>query len=65
MAKQKPMKWTANIVRGDEVIPYETLTEEEKNESRIRMSRRPIEAVERSRGNEVTWLDPPPDTVTA
>lgn len=65
MAKQKLMKWTANIVRGDEVIPYETLTEEEKAQYGIRMERTAIEAVERSRGNEVIWHNHPPDTVTA
>lgn len=65
MAKQEPMKWTAKVVRGDEVIPYESLTEEEQNERRIKWDRKGIEAVEQSRGNEVIWHNPPPDTVTA
>ena len=65
MAKHKPLTWTAKVVRGDEVIPYESLTEEEKNGLRKRLNRRSIEAVERSRGNEVIWHNSPPDTVTA
>ena len=65
MAKQKPLTWTAKVVRGDDVIPYECLTEEEKDELGKRLTRRSIEAVERSRGNEVIWHNPPPDTVTA
>ena len=65
MAKQKPLTWTAKVVRGDEVIPYETLTEEEKNELGKRLTRRSIEAVARARGCEVEFHDPPPGTVTA
>jgi hypothetical protein len=65
MAKQKPLTWTAKVVRGDDVIPYETLTEEEKVQYGIRMERTAIEAVERPRGNEVIWHNHPPDTVTA
>ena len=65
MAKQKPLTWTAKVVREDEVIPYETLTEEEQKELRKRLNRRSIEAVEQSRGHEVIWHNHPPDTVTA
>ena len=65
MAKQEPMKWTAKVVRGDEVIPYESLTEEEQNERRIKWDRKGIEAVERMKGREIDWIETPPDTVTA
>lgn len=65
MAKHKPLTWTAKVVRGDEVIPYESLTDEEKNELGKRLTRRSIEAVERMRGREIDWIETPPDTVTA
>lgn len=65
MAKQKPLTWTAKVVRGDEVIPYESLTEKEKDELGIRLTRRSIEVVERMNGREIEWIEPPPDTVTA
>ena len=65
MAKHKPLTWTAKVVRGDEVIPYESLTEKEKDELGIRLTRRSIEVVERMNGREIEWIEPPPDTVTA
>lgn len=65
MAKQKPLKWTAKVVRGDEVIPYESLSEEEKDELGTRLTRRSIEELARARGCEVEFHEPPPDTVTA
>lgn len=65
MAKQKPLTWTAKVIRGDEVIPYESLTEKEKDELGIRLTRRSIEVVERMNGREIEWIEPPPDTVTA
>lgn len=65
MAKQEPLKWTAKVVRGDEVIPYESLSEEEKDNLGVNMTRRSIEAVERMRGREIDWIKTPPDTVTA
>lgn len=65
MAKHKPLTWTAKVVRGDEVIPYESLSEEEKDNLGVNMTRRSIEAVERMRGREIDWIETPPDTVTA
>ena len=65
MAKHKPLTCTTKVVRGDEVIPYESLSEEEKDELGIRLTRRSIEAVERMRGREIDWIETPPDTVTA
>ena len=65
MAKKEPLKWTAKVIRGDEVIPYESLTEKEKDELGIRLTRRSIEVVERMNGREIEWIEPPPDTVTA
>ena len=65
MAKQKPLTWTAKVVRGDEVIPYDSLSEEEKDELGKRLTRKGIEAVARARGCEVEFRDPPPGTVTA
>ena len=65
MAKKEPLKWTAKVVRGDEVIPYESLSEEEKDELRIKWDRTGIKEVERMRGREIDWIETPPDTVTA
>ena len=57
MAKQEPLKWTAKVVRGDKVIPYESLSEGEKDELGKRLTRRSIEAVARVRGCEVEFFD--------
>ena len=65
MAKKEPLTWTAKVVRGDEVIPYDSLTEEEKDELGKRLTRRSIEAIAKARGCEVEFHDPPPGTVTA
>ena len=65
MAKKPVLKWTAKVVRGDEVIPYESLSEEEKDNLGVNMTRRSIEAVEMMRGREIDWIETPPDTVTA
>lgn len=65
MAKQKPLKWTANVVRGDEVIPYSSLSEEEKDAQGIRTRKAGIKAVANARGYEVDFHEPPPETHTA
>lgn len=65
MAKQEPLKWTAKVVRGDNVIPYESLTEEEKDALGRRLTRKSIEAVARSRGLEVEFINYLSGTVTA
>lgn len=65
MAKKPELKWTANVMRGDEVIPYNSLSEEEKDAQGIRTRKAGIRAVANARGCEVEFHDPPPDTVTA
>lgn len=65
MAKQEPLKVISKIVRGDEVILYDSLSEEEKGEFGRRMNQRAIRAVAAAHGYTVDFIDEPPDTVTA
>ena len=65
MAKQEPLKVIIKVVRGNEIIPYENLTEEEKDELGKRLTQRAINAVAKRRGCEVEFFDSPPETVTA
>ena len=60
MAKKEPLKWTAVVVRGDEYIPYESLTEEEKRDLAKRLNQRAIRAVARLRGYDVEFFDATP-----
>ena len=60
MAKKEPLKWTAVVVRGDEHIPYESLTEEEKRDLAKRLNQRAIQAVARLHGYEVEFFDATP-----
>jgi len=57
MAKKEPLTWTAVVVRGDEHIPYESLTEEEKRDLAKRLNQRAIRAVARLHGYEVEFFD--------
>lgn len=57
MAKQEPLNVIVKVVRGDEIIPYETLTDEEKDELGKRITQRAIQAVARLRGYEVEFFD--------
>lgn len=57
MEKQKPLTWTAVVVRGDEHIPYESLTEEEKRDLAKRLNQRAIQTVARLRGYDVEFFD--------
>ena len=65
MAKQEPLKVITKIVRGDEVILYDSLSEKEKAEFGKRLNQRAISAVANAHGYTVDFLDEPPDTVTA
>ena len=65
MAKKQPLTWTANVVRGGNVIPYESLTDEEKDALGRRLTRKSIESVARSRGLEVEFSNHLSGTVTA
>lgn len=65
MAKQEPLKVITKIVRGDEIIPYDSLSREEKVEFGKRLNQRAISAVAQAHGCTVDFLDDPPDTVTA
>ena len=57
MAKQEPLNVIVKVVRGDEIIPYDILTDEEKNELGKRITQRSIQAVARLRGYEVEFFD--------
>ena len=65
MAKKEPLKVITKIIRGDEVILYDSLSEQEKAEFGKRMNRRAIEAVAKAHGYTVDFLDDPPEVVTA
>ena len=58
-------KKTIKIVREDGIIPYDSLSEQEKAEFGKRLNQRAIEAVAKAHGYTVDFLDDPPDTVTA
>ena len=63
MAKKEPLKVITKIVRADGIIPYDSLSEQEKAE--FGMNRRAIEAVAKAHGYTVDFLDDPPEVVTA
>ena len=65
MAKQEPLKVITKIVRGDEVIPYDDLSREEKAEFGKRLNQRAISAVAQAHGYKVDFIDKPPATETA
>lgn len=65
MAKQEPLKVITKIVRGDEVIPYDSLSEKEKAEFGKRLNQRAISAVAKAHGFVVDFVDKPPATETA
>ena len=63
---KKPLKVITKIVREDGIIPYDSLSEQEKAEFGKRLNQRIIdEAVAKAHGYTVDFLDDPPDTVTA
>lgn len=64
MAK-KPLKVITKIVRENGIIPYDSLSEQEKVEFGKRLNQRAISAVAKAHGYTVDFLDEPPDTVTA
>lgn len=63
--KKEPLKVITKIVRADGIIPYDSLSEQEKAEFGKRMNRRAIEAVAKAHGYTVDFLDDPPEVVTA
>ena len=65
MAKQKPVKVITKIVRGDEIIPYDSLSKEEKIAFGKRLNQRANRAVEAAHGYTLEFIDEPPKTVTA
>ena len=65
MAKKEPLKVITKIVRADGIIPYDSLSEQEKAEFGKRMNRRALEAVAKAHGYTVDFLDDPPEVVTA
>ena len=52
-------------MREDGIIPYDSLSEQEKVEFGKRLNQRAISAVAKAHGYTVDFLDEPPDTVTA
>lgn len=65
MAKKGPLKVNIFISRKDGVVPYESLTEQEKIDFGKRMNQRAIRAAALANGYEVEFTDLPPKAGTA
>ena len=63
MAKKEPLKVITKIIRGDEVIIYDLMSEEEKEEFGKRLNRRAISAVAQAHGCTAEFIDE--ETATA
>ena len=61
----KKLTWTENIVKGDEIIPYDTLSEAEKDAVGLTVRKAGINAVANAKGCDVEFHDTPTGTVTA
>ena len=62
MAKQEPLKVITKVVRGDEVILYDSLSKEEKADLAKKLNRRAIAAVEKTHGRTVEFVEVPKET---
>ncbi len=56
---QKPLKVDIYVRMKDKVIPYETLSYDEKKALGIRLNRRGMQAAARVEGYELEFFDPP------
>lgn len=63
MAKKEPLKVITKIVRADGIIPYDSLSEQEKAEFGKRLNRRAISAVAQAHGCTAEFIDE--ETATA
>lgn len=61
----KPLKVEIMVSRKDGVVPYNSLTEQEKIDLGKRLNQRAIRAAAQANGLEVDFVDLPPETVTA
>lgn len=55
--QQEPLEVIVKIVRGDGIILYASMSEEEKRAFGKRLNRRAIAAVENRRGNSVEFWE--------
>lgn len=62
MARQEPLKVITKVVRGDEVIPYDSLSKEEKTDLAKKLNQRAIAAVEKAHGRTVEFVEMPKET---
>ncbi|MEA5058082.1 MAG: hypothetical protein VB047_11060 [Anaerotignum propionicum] len=56
---QKPLKVDIYVRMKDKIIPYETLSYDEKKALGIRLSRRGLQAAARVDGYELEFFNPP------
>ena len=61
----KPLKVEIMVSRKDGVVPYDSLTEQEKVDLGKRLNQRAIKAAAQANGLDVDFVDLPPKTVTA
>lgn len=61
----KPLKVEIMVSRKDGVVPYDSLTEQEKVDLGKRLNQRAIRAAAQANGLDVDFVDLPPKTVTA
>lgn len=61
----KPLKVEIMVSRKDGVVPYDSLTEQEKVDLGKRLNQRAIRAAAQANGLDVDFMDLPPKTVTA
>lgn len=57
MAKREPLKVITKVVRGDEVVLYDSLSKEEKKDLAKKLNQRAIEAVEKAHGCTVEFIE--------
>ena len=61
----KPLKVEIMVSRKDGVVPYDSLTEQEKVDLGKRLNQRANRAAAQANGLDVDFVDLPPKTVTA